>query len=159
MTSVTRRTRNAAPRASIEVAVESRVPQRVVSRARVCDIVRHALRHAGVTSATISVTFVSGRRIAQLHRSHLGKRGVTDVITLAFAPVASHAPLVADVYIAPDVARRNARSYGVSVREEIVRLLIHGALHAAGLEHSEAGDRTRSPMWRRQERLVRAARQ
>lgn len=105
----------------------------------------------------VSVTFVSGRSIAQLNRMHLGKNGATDVITFAFAPAANGAPLVADVYIAPDVARANARDYNVGAREEIVRLLIHGALHAAGLEHPETDDRIRSAMWRRQERLVRAA--
>jgi probable rRNA maturation factor len=139
----------------IDVAVESRVPQRHVSRTRARDIVRRALVDAGVHRAMISVTFVSRRAIAQLHQAHLGKRGATDVITFAFAPVAN-GPLVADVYIAPDVARENARNYGVSTREEITRLLIHGTLHAAGLDHPESSDRTRSPMWRRQERLVKA---
>lgn len=157
MTTALRRTVTAARDATIDVAVESHVPQRLVSLSRARDIVRNVLRHAGVGRALVSVTFVSRRSIARLHRTHLGKRGATDVITFAFAPVASRAPLVADVYIAPDVARQNARSYGVSAREEIVRLLIHGALHAAGLEHPDDGDRTRSPMWRRQERLVRAA--
>lgn len=157
MTAAPRRTARAVRSATLDVAVESRVRQRLISLSRARDIVRSALRHAGVDRAMISVTFVSRRSIARLHRAHLGKRGATDVITFAFAPVAARAPLVADVYIAPDVARHNARSYGVSAREEIVRVLIHGALHAAGLEHPEDGDRTRSPMWRRQERLVRAA--
>jgi probable rRNA maturation factor len=106
----------------------------------------------------VSVTFLSRRAIAQLNREHLGKHGATDVITFAFAPAGSRAPLVADVYIAPDVTTANARSYGVSAREEITRVLIHGALHAAGLNHPDSGDRTRSPMWRRQERLLKAAR-
>lgn len=143
--------------ATIEVAVESRVPQRLVSNARARDIVRQALKHAGVRRAMVSVTFVSGRSMAQLNRTHLGKNGTTDVITFAFAPSATDAPLVADVYIAPDVARDNAREYNVAAREEMVRLLIHGALHAAGLEHPDSDGRTSSEMWRKQERLVREA--
>jgi len=105
----------------------------------------------------VSVTFVSGRSIAQLNRTHLGKQGATDVITFAFSPATTDAPLVADVYIAPEVARDNAREYNVGAREEIVRLLIHGALHAAGYDHPESDGRMRSAMWRQQERLVRAA--
>ena len=143
--------------ATIEVAVESRVPQRLVSNARARDIVRRTLRGAGVRAALVSVTFVSRRSIALLQRTHLGKRGATDVITFAFAPSANGAPLVADVYIAPDVARDNARAYNVAAREEMLRLLIHGALHAAGLEHPESDGRTGSEMWRQQERLVREA--
>ena len=155
MNDVLRRARGGSD--TIDVAVESRVPQRHVSRARARDIVRRALKDAGVHRAMVSVTFVSRRAIAQLHLEHLGKRGATDVITFAFAPVAK-GPLVADVYIAPDVARANARTYGVSAREEIMRLLIHGTLHAAGMDHPDGGERTRSTMWRRQERLVKAAR-
>ena len=156
MTAARRRTSGAA--ATIDVAVESRVDQRLISRSRAREVVQRTLRSAGVRQAMISVTFVSRRAIAQLNRDHLGRTGATDVITFAFAPSGSAAPLVADVYIAPDVATANARNYGVSAREEITRVLIHGALHAAGLEHPESGDRTRSPMWRRQERLLKAAR-
>jgi probable rRNA maturation factor len=156
---MTRERRRSLSRAStIDIAVESRVPQRLISRTRARDVVRTTLRDAGVRRAMISVTFVSRRAIAQLHRQHLGKSGATDVITFAFAPVGPRAPLVADVYIAPEVARANARSYGVSARQEMARLLIHGTLHAAGLDHPHARDRTESAMWRRQERLVRALR-
>jgi probable rRNA maturation factor len=43
----------------------------------------------------------------------------------------------------------------VSAREELLRVLVHGALHAAGLDHPENQRRTSSAMWRRQERLLR----
>ena len=158
MTSTRRRRRSpSAPPASIDVAVESRVAQRLVSHVRARDIVRRALRHAGVKRAMVSVTFVSRQQIAKLNRAHLQKRGATDVITFAFVPTTAQGPLVADVYIAPDVARANAAAFGVGAREELVRLLVHAALHAAGLQHPETGDRTQSAMWRKQERLVRAA--
>lgn len=152
-----RRTTLRAETATIDVAVESRVPQRLVARQRAREIVRRTLREVGVRRALISVTFVSERSIARLNRAYLGKSGATDVITFAFSPSANGTPLVADVYVAPAVARQNARAYGVAPREEMVRVLVHGALHAAGLEHPESGDRTRSAMWRRQERLVRQA--
>ncbi|MGH2671288.1 MAG: hypothetical protein ACRDH5_19625, partial [bacterium] len=90
MTSNARRVRRDADAVGIEVAVESRVPQRLVSRPRAREIVRTALRDAGVRRAMICVTFVSRRTIAALNRVHLGKRGSTDVITFAFAPTALH---------------------------------------------------------------------
>jgi probable rRNA maturation factor len=42
----------------------------------------------------------------------------------------------------------------VSLRQELVRLVIHGTLHALGYDHPEGDHRIRSPMWRRQERYV-----
>jgi probable rRNA maturation factor len=143
-----------APR-GIDVAVTSRVPQRLVSAARATAVVRAALADAGVRHAAVSVALVDKTQMARLHRKHLGKRGATDVITFAFERATAAAPLVADIYIAPDVVRENARAYGVSAREELLRVLVHGALHAAGLDHPENQRRTSSAMWRRQERLLR----
>jgi probable rRNA maturation factor len=42
------------------------------------------------------------------------------------------------------------------MREELVRLIVHGTLHALGRDHPEGAGRTRSAMWRRQERYVEA---
>lgn len=139
----------------IEVSVASRVPQRLVSGARAAAVVRAALADAGVRRAAVSVALVNRQQMARLHRAHLGKRGATDVITFAFERATPEAPLVADIYIAPDVVRENARAFGVSAREELLRVLVHGALHAAGFDHPENERRTSSAMWRRQERLLR----
>jgi probable rRNA maturation factor len=43
------------------------------------------------------------------------------------------------------------------VREELLRLVVHGVLHVLGYEHPEDDSRYVSDMWRRQERLLRAA--
>jgi probable rRNA maturation factor len=42
----------------------------------------------------------------------------------------------------------------VSEREEIARLVVHGTLHVAGHDHPDGESRTRSPMWKRQERIL-----
>ena len=40
------------------------------------------------------------------------------------------------------------------VRRELARLVVHGVLHVLGYDHPEDDDRERSPMWRRQEKIV-----
>ena len=65
--------------------------------------------------------------------------------------------VVGDIYIAPEVARANAIRFGRRVREELARLVIHGTLHVLGHDHPDGTDRTISPMWRRQERLLSSA--
>ena len=59
-----------------------------------------------------------------------------------------------DVYVCPWVAAREARTRGIPVRQELIRLLVHGTLHALGYDHPEGERHTRSAMWRRQERYV-----
>ena len=125
-----------------------------ISRARVADIARSVLRSEGVRDAMLSVSFVSGQAIRSINRVHLRRNRATDVIAFSFRRVGKKAPIVGDIYIAPQVARSSAKSNGVSVREEIVRLVVHGTLHVLGYDHPESEARTRSAMWRRQERLV-----
>ena len=113
------------------------------------------LRAERVPRALVSVAFVTNRQIAALNREHLGVGGATDVISFGFSRTAQTDPVVGDIYIAPDVARGNAKASGVSARQEMVRLLVHGTLHVLGYDHPDARDRERSKMWKRQEQLVR----
>ena len=136
----------------VHVATEQvRIP---VSRARVTRAVSSVLRAERQRNAELSITFVTDRRIARLNREHLAHAGPTDVISFGFAPAAVGAPITGDVYIAPDVARRNAIAHGSGVREELLRLVIHGTLHVLGHDHPVDDTRYASAMWRRQERLL-----
>ena len=137
--------------AAVGVAIEgTRIP---ISRARVATVVRAVLKSEKVRHAMLSIAFVSKSRIRALNKRHLRRDRVTDVISFGFRRTSTSQPLVGDVYIAPAVARASAMVNGVSLREEIVRLIVHGVLHVLGYDHPEAG-RTQSAMWRRQERLV-----
>jgi probable rRNA maturation factor len=129
---------------SVSVATEGvRIP---LARSRVAEIARAALRAERVRDAMVSIAFVTPGAISKLNKTYLGHGGVTDVISFTFGD-----PLVGDIYISPDVARHNARTHGVGVREELTRLVIHGVLHVTGRDHPEGAA---SPMWKRQERLV-----
>ena len=139
----------------VHVATDGvRIP---VARARVAALAEGVLRRERVRDAALSVAFVTNRRIAALNRAHLGHEGATDVISFGFAPISSERAVVGDVYIAPEVARRNARAHGGGVREELMRLVVHGVLHVLGHDHPEdESSRYRSEMWKRQERLLHA---
>jgi rRNA maturation RNase YbeY len=140
---------------AVDVALDGvRLP---LSRDRVRLLAQHALRREGVRNAIVSFAFIPSRAIASLNRRVLRHTGPTDVITLAFRPAGKRAPLVADVYIAPEVVRRNAAAAGVSAREELARVVVHAVLHASGGTHPEGDGRERSAMWRRQERTLVAA--
>jgi probable rRNA maturation factor len=104
--------------------------------------------------ALISITFLGRDAMRRLNGEHRGHDRPTDV--LAFALTQPGRLAMGDVYVCPWVAARQAQVHGVSVREELVRLVVHGTLHALGWDHPEGPGRTRSAMWRRQERYVEA---
>lgn len=131
-------------------AVGTRSP---VALARLEALAEFVLRAEGVARAEFSITLVAARRMAQINREHLGHRGATDVITFALGDNGQGA-LLADVYICPEVARSQAGTFGVGIRSELQRLVVHSVLHACGWEHPDTEAREQSPMWRRQELLL-----
>ncbi len=137
----------------VDVATERvRIP---LSRERVAELARAVLRAERIRHALVSITFVGRRRIASLNEQHLGHRGPTDVISFAFERATRAEPVIGDVYVAPEVARENAAARRIGLREELTRLVVHGVLHILGHDHPDGDARERSPMWQRQERLVR----
>ena len=127
-----------------------------VSADRLAVVARLVLRAEKIEHAMVSIALVSSTRIAAINAKHVRHRGPTDVISFGYSGDRK-GPLVADIYIAPSVARENARRLGVGIREELVRLVVHGVLHALGYDHPMGEARVRSPMWSRQEALVKRA--
>jgi probable rRNA maturation factor len=136
------------------VDVASDTVRAPLGRERVAGIVRTVLQSEGVDDALVSVAFLGRRAMASLNRKHLGRSGPTDVIAFGLSRSDPRVPVIGDIYIAPEVAREHAREHGVGVREEVARLVVHGTLHVLGHDHPEGDDRTASPMWTRQERLL-----
>ncbi len=137
----------------IEIDVASTGVRVPLARARVAEIAEGVLKAERVRDFQLSIAFVDERTMAALNWRHLRHRGPTDIISFEL-PATPGQPRSGDVYISPDVARRNAAAHGTGVREEIARLVVHGALHVLGWEHPEDEGRDRSPMWQRQERLL-----
>jgi probable rRNA maturation factor len=134
---------------------------------------RGARRPAAEKHAARGVRAALGRRrggemnVVWTSRGDLRKMNVrfrktdrfTDVIAFRHEPApgerrrrAADTPF-GDLYIAVDQARKNARRFGVTYNEEIVRLAVHGTLHLLG--HTDYTPVPRARMWAAQEPLVR----
>lgn len=119
----------------------------------------------GARGARVELTLLDAAAMRRLNRRATGRPALTDV--LSFALPQPDGTLLGDVYICPAAATRwvdnelrpraSAERVGRASRvsEELVRLAVHGTLHVLGYDHPEGPGRTRSAMWRRQERYVR----
>ena len=127
--------------------------------ARLARIVRRVLAWEGATEpgSRVELTLLGSAAMRRLNRRTTGRRGLTDV--LAFALPQPDGRLLGDVYICPAAARMwvtgRGRGKGEGLDEELTRLAVHGTLHVLGYDHPDGLGRTRSAMWRRQERYVR----
>lgn len=104
------------------------------------------------SDADLSITFLGPETMRRLNRRYKGHDEPTDVI--AFTLDTPDHRTVGDVYLCAAVAARQARRHGVSRRQELIRLIVHGVLHVLGHDHPDGEARLRSAMWRRQERYV-----
>jgi probable rRNA maturation factor len=117
-------------------------------------LVTDTLHFERVRNAMVSVTFVGETAIARLNEKYLGHSGPTDVISFSFERSGSSSPVVGDIYVCPRVAAGNAKRLRIPLKRELARLVVHGSLHLAGLDHPEGARRTQSPMWQKQERII-----
>lgn len=122
------------------------LPDATVRRA-----VRHVLRRER-RAARVAVTFVGKGAMRRLNATYLRHDRPTDVI--AFPLVQPDGSVAGDIYVCRYAAARNARAQRTSVRIELLRLVVHGTLHVLGFDHPSGRARTRSAMWRAQERHV-----
>ncbi len=137
---------------SVRVAVQSDGVRSPVAGARLQAAALAVLKAERAAAALLSVTLLSSRAIAALNRRHLGHSGPTDVISFGFRD--PQGAVIGDVYICPTIASENAKRFGRPVREELLRLVVHGTLHVLGYDHPDGAARTASKMWKRQEHLL-----
>lgn len=119
---------------------------------RVAAVARSIAEEEGV-KADFSVTCFDSPTMRRWNREHLGHDRVTDVIT--FTLPQPNGSVIGDIYLCPEHAQSEADARGIPVEEELLRVAVHGALHALGFDHPDGSERTHSVMWQRQEAYVR----
>jgi probable rRNA maturation factor len=134
--------------------VSSTVRHAGISPGKVRRLVDATLRAERIRDAMISIAFVGAKAMAKMNERYLRHAGVTDVISFGMGREAPGLPAIGDIYICPEVARRNARRHRVPVSQELARLVVHGTLHVVGYDHPDGLSRTKSDMWKRQERVL-----
>jgi len=79
---------------------------------------------------SINYVFCSDEYMLEINRSFLQHDYYTDIITFGLS--APHEAVEAEIYISIDRVKDNARQLGISFRDEMLRVIFHGALHLCG---------------------------
>jgi len=108
------------------------------------------LRESG-RSGEVSVVFVDDPTISEIHREYFDDASPTDVITFPFDEdlasldphdVAGRAPLLGELVVSVETAKREALRRKVSPEQEAGLYVIHGVLHLLGYD-DRSPDETR----------------
>ena len=138
---------------SVEVSNRSGVD---VDEEAAVAVARQVLVAEGLGDGELGLAFVAPGEMRKLKQEHLGIDEATDVLSFPIdGPEAGPDGLLGDVVVCPAVARRNAPDQAGTYEDELALLVVHGVLHVLGHDHPEDESRYGSPMWKRQERLLR----
>lgn len=99
-----------------------------------------------------SIIYIHDGLMKSLNGAYLDHWDATDVLTFPLHEKGEKT-LSGEIYVNLDQARRQAREYRVSIREETARLVIHGALHLCG--YLDATPAQKKRMTKKQEFYVR----
>lgn len=121
-------------------------------------LVRAALRSEGRRAGEIGVLLADDVTLRQLNHAYRGLDRATDVLSFAYDAIGSSEarlpPVDGDLVVSMDRVRDQARRFRVTPGEELARVVVHGSLHLAGLDHRHAAERRE--MRRREDRALRA---
>ncbi len=89
------------------------------------------------TLGNLDLIFCSDAYLVQINQDFLGHNDLTDVITFDLSDELESS---AEIYISVDRVRENAKTFGVSVENELHRVIFHGVLHLCGYKDKKPRD-------------------
>ena len=137
---------------AVNVAVADRQRSLRVGTMWLERLVRRVLAAEGVGEAEISLTLVDDRRISRLHAEWFDDPSPTDVITFPLSEPAKGS-LAGDIVVSAETARRRAREFGWTARQELAYYVVHGLLHLTG--HDDTSPARRRAMRARERSVMR----
>ena len=114
-------------------AVTNRQDRVAVSPARLARTAGRALAAVGRAAGDVDVLVVDDPVIKRLNRLHRGVDRRTDVLAFPLE-TPGPSPLVGQIVISAETARRQARRVDVSLATELDLLVTHGVLHLVGYD-------------------------
>lgn len=139
---------------SNRILIDKQVYDREITKGFIKDLTQSILEELSLDKVEISITLVDDETIKQINREWRGKDKPTDVLSFPQeGSVGYRYKLLGDVVISLPYAKRQAQEIGLSKKEEVLRLLVHGILHLLGYDHERSEDDERL-MFRLQEEII-----
>ena len=136
-------------------AIENRQRRVPVELARVARAAGRALGALGRPAGLVEIAIVDDAEIRRLNARHRGIGRRTDVLAFPLETPDTPVPLVGQIVISADAARRQAMRLGVPVALELDLLVTHGTLHLVGWDDRDPVEA--DLMHRRERDILRSA--
>jgi probable rRNA maturation factor len=83
--------------------------------------------------------FCLDKYLLSINIEFLGHNEYTDIISFSLSDPLD--PIVGEIYISAERVKENAKQLGIEVKEELFRVIFHGALHLCGYKDKTKDDK------------------
>jgi probable rRNA maturation factor len=111
-------------------------PVSLKDRTGIKKLIASVFKAEGVALNSLNYIFCSDKRLLKINQDFLKHDFYTDIITFELNPKGH--PIEGEIYISIDRVRENAFSHEVSLKQELLRVILHGALHLCGYKDKTA---------------------
>lgn len=90
-----------------------------------------------IKDKTVTIAFISDRRMSELNSEFRGKNATTDVLSFPFeaSDFEDCENTLGDIVISLEQAQKQAAENGLNLETEVKQLILHGILHLCGYDH------------------------
>ena len=114
-------------------------PVHLKHRRHVKEMLCHIAKREKKGISHLNYVFCSDHYLLKMNEEYLNHSSLTDVITFDLSEEGE--PLVSDVYISVQRVRENAALYHSTIKQELLRVMVHGLLHLCGYNDKLSRDK------------------
>ena len=100
--------------------------------------IEKAIKKEGLRIERLQYIFCSDKYLLGINKSYLQHDYYTDIISFDLSE--TKGKLIGEVYISIDRVKDNAKTHKTSLKEELLRVIFHGALHFCGYKDKKPAD-------------------
>jgi len=110
----------------------------LANRVALKSFIEKRVKIEGFSIETLTYVFCSDKYLLKMNKDFLSHNYYTDIISFDLSETPGN--LIGEVYISVDRVKDNAKTLGTSLKEELHRVIFHGALHFCGYKDKKPTD-------------------
>ena len=110
----------------------------LANRVALKSFIEKKVKKEGYSIDSLIYVFCSDKYLLKINKDFLSHDYYTDIISFDLSEVPGQ--LIGEVYISVDRVRDNAKTHGTSLKEELHRVIFHGALHFCGYKDKKPSE-------------------
>lgn len=110
----------------------------LTNRVALKSFIEKRVKKEGLSIDSLNYVFCSDKYLLEINKQYLKHNYYTDIISFDLSE--EPGKLIGEVYISVDRVKDNAKTHGVTLKEELLRVIFHGALHFCGYKDKKPAD-------------------